>query len=158
MVFIKTGCLAFLTGCAYDGEARNALSEVRIGDQRLAQNSPISVRGDVQKHRRSPGTHLEIAGTKIYTQTAYSYFERGNYGKAITYANEALKRDPDDSLAISIVAVAGLRVSSNALSELKRINNLSLGSKQEAKVLVKIMRMRLDEKVLVPNPAQGRAQ
>jgi hypothetical protein len=39
-------------------------------------------------------------------------FDSTNYGEAIVNALEALERDPDDTLANSIVAVSGLRVTS----------------------------------------------
>jgi hypothetical protein len=83
-------------------------------------------------------------------------FDAGNYGEAIVDALEALERDPDDTLANSIVAVSGLRVSSKALADLTQKNNLSGTVRSEAEDLAKLLRSALGENVLVP-PGTTRA-
>jgi hypothetical protein len=81
-----------------------------------------------------------------------------NYGQAIVDALEALERDPDDTLANSIVAVSGLRVSSKALADLSQKNNLSGNVRTEAEELAKLLRTSLGEEVLVAGgrPAAAR--
>jgi hypothetical protein len=74
---------------------------------------------------------LKNAGTAFPTdktpwvRMAQMHFDSTNYGEAIVDALEALERDPDDTLANSIVAVSGLRVTSKALADLSQKNNLT---------------------------------
>lgn len=77
-------------------------------------------------------------------------YDTKDYGEAIVNALEALARDPDDTLANSIVAVSGLRVSSKALADLTQTNNLSGPVRSEAQDLAKLLRSALGEKELVP--------
>jgi len=85
-----------------------------------------------------------------WVRMAQMRFDSNNYGEAIVNALEALHRDPDDTLANSVVAVSGLRLSSKALSDLTRKNNLSGTVRTEAQDLAKLLRNSLGEEVLVP--------
>ncbi len=78
-------------------------------------------------------------------------FDQGDYGQAVLDANEVLQRDADDTLALSILAVSGLRVSSKALGELSQKNNITGSVRAEAESLAKLMRAALGEDVLVPH-------
>ena len=109
---------------------------------------------------------LKNAGTAFPTdktpwvRMAQMHFDSTNYGEAIVDALEALERDPDDTLANSIVAVSGLRVTSKALSDLSQKNNLTGNVRTEAQDLAKLLRTSLNEDVLVPNnrPAAPRVK
>jgi predicted Zn-dependent protease len=90
-----------------------------------------------------------------WVRMAQMRFDSANYGEAIVNALEALQRDPDDTLANSIAAVSGLRVTSKALSELSQKNNLTGNVRTEAQELAKLLRNNLNEEVLVAN--NGRA-
>jgi len=95
-----------------------------------------------------------------WVRMAQMRFDSNNYGEAIENALEALRRDPDDTLANSVVAVSGLRLSSKALSDLTRKNNLSGTVRSEAQDLAKLLRASLGEETLVPRetrPAAPRA-
>lgn len=85
-----------------------------------------------------------------WVRMAQIRFNAGVYGEAITNAQEALERDPDDTVAHSIIAVSGLRVASKSLSDLTRKNNLAGDVKSEAQDLAKLLRTSLGEPVLVP--------
>lgn len=87
-----------------------------------------------------------------WLRMAQMRYDRKNYGEAIMHAQHALERDPDDTLAHSIVAVSGLRVSSKALGDLTRKNRLSGNVKSEAEELTRLLRASLGEDVLVPRP------
>jgi predicted Zn-dependent protease len=84
-----------------------------------------------------------------WVRMAQMRFDSNNYGEAIVNALEALRRDPDDTLANSVVAVSGLRLSSKALADLTRKNNLSGTVRSEAQDLAKLLRNSLNEDVLV---------
>jgi hypothetical protein len=95
-----------------------------------------------------------------WVRMAQMHFDSTNYGAAIVDAQEALQRDPDDTLSNSIVAVSGLRVTSKALADLSRKNNLTGNVRTEAQDLARLLRTSLNEDVLVPNshPAVARAR
>ena len=82
-------------------------------------------------------------------------FDSSNYGDAITNALEVLHRDAADRVASSIVAVSGLRLSTKALADLSRQNNLSGTVRTEAQDLAKLLRDSLGEAVLVPAAGKG---
>ena len=91
-----------------------------------------------------------------WSSIAQTRYESGQYGEAIQAAQEVLLRDPNDKVANSIIAISGLRLSTRALSELSRQNNLSGPLKTESQDLAKLLRESLGETVLVPTPAVAR--
>jgi len=94
-----------------------------------------------------------------WVRMAQMRFDSTQYGEAIVNALEALARDPEDTLANSIVAVSGLRVTSKALADLSQKNNLSGNVRTEAQELAKLLRTSLNEDVLVsPNGGRGGAR
>jgi predicted Zn-dependent protease len=109
-------------------------------------------------------TLLKSAGASFPTdktpwvRMAQMRFDSTDYGEAIVNALEALERDPDDTLANSIVAVSGLRVTSKALADLSQKNNLSGNVRTEAQELAKLLRSSLGEEVLVANGGRPAAK
>ena len=81
---------------------------------------------------------------------AQTRYDAGQYGEAIVNAQEVLVRDPNDRLANSIIAISGLRLSTRALADLSRQNNLSGSIRTESQDLAKLLRESLGEQVLVP--------
>jgi tetratricopeptide (TPR) repeat protein len=90
-----------------------------------------------------------------WSSIAQTRYEAGQYGDAIQAALEVLVRDPNDTVANSIIAVSGLRLSTRALNDLSRQNNLSGSIKTEAQDLAKLLRQSLGSEgpVLVTTPA-----
>ncbi|MFZ6747636.1 tetratricopeptide repeat protein [Undibacterium sp. Ren11W] len=121
-------------------------------DSMLAQATAASSSGQPEKAL----TQLQAAKSaypadkKPWLQMAQINFDRSNYGQAIIDAQEVLQRDPSDKLANSIVAVSGLRLSTKALADLSKQNNLSGSVRTEAQDLAKLLRESLGESVLVP--------
>jgi hypothetical protein len=89
-----------------------------------------------------------------WLRMAQMQFEHKNYSEAVVNAIAALERDPEDTFACSIMAVSGLRLSSMALAELKRKNNISGTVLSESRDLAKLLRTTLGEEVLVPMAAR----
>lgn len=87
-----------------------------------------------------------------WSHIAQTRYESGQYGDAIQAALEVLVRDPNDKLANSIVAISGLRLSTRAIGDLSRQNNLNGSLKSESQELAKLLRENLGETVLVPPP------
>ena len=88
-----------------------------------------------------------------WARKARIQFDAGNYAQAITSAEEVLQRDPADRSAKSIRAVAGLRVATQSLNELRSDVELKGNARTDAIGLVKVMRETLGESVLVPPSA-----
>jgi tetratricopeptide (TPR) repeat protein len=84
---------------------------------------------------------------------AQTRYDAGQYGDAIINAQEVLVRDPNDTLANSIIAISGLRLSTRSLADLSRQNNLSGSIRTESQDLAKLLRESLGETVLVPPAA-----
>jgi len=85
---------------------------------------------------------------------ADSYFEAADYGNAILAAQEVLQRDASDSVANSMLAVSGLRVSTAALVELRRQKSLGSDTRAQAEEIVQALRETLGESILVPKPTE----
>jgi predicted Zn-dependent protease len=90
-----------------------------------------------------------------WLRMAQMRFDSTDYGAAIVDALEALERDPDDTLANSIVAVSGLRVTSKALADLSQKNNLTGNVRTEAQELAKLLRSSLGEESLLSGSRGG---
>ena len=91
-----------------------------------------------------------------WVRIAQIQYESLNYGEAIVAAQQAVARDGKDKVAQSILSVSGLRVSSKALADLSRQNEVDGSVKLEAQNLARLIRESLGERVLVPaNPTES---
>jgi predicted Zn-dependent protease len=149
---------AFLTACATT-ERAPAIPAVRPAStvaSALSDADAAVMGGQSDKAY----TILKDAATAFPTdktpwlRMAQMRFDSGNYGEAIVNALEATGRDPDDTLANSILAVSGLRVASKAMADLIQKKNLSGSVRAEAQELAKLLRANVGEDVIVP--ATGR--
>ena len=61
------------------------------------------------------------------------------YGPAITEAQEVLQRDNTDLTAQSILAVSGLRVSADALDQLRKVDEVKGSTRSEAESVAKTL-------------------
>jgi hypothetical protein len=93
----------------------------------------------------------EPAKKQPWLRMAQMQFDAHNYGAAITFANEVLVRDNADMTAKSILAASGLRVSANALEQLRAAGALGASTRDEAYMLAKIMKQALGETILPGN-------
>jgi predicted Zn-dependent protease len=153
-------CVAFLSACASGGQGAG-----------VSANGPATMAGAMAQadaavlagQRDKAYAILNSAGSAFPTEKtpwlrmAQMRYDANNYGEAIVNALEALSRDPDDTLANSIVAVSGLRVTSKALADLSQKNNLSGNVRTEAQELARLLRTSLGEEVLVANGGRAGA-
>lgn len=121
-------------------------------DELLAQASQAAASGNKEQAVTlwKQGAAAYPAEKTPWTHIAQTRYEAGQYGDAIQAALEVLVRDPNDKLANSIIAISGLRLSTRALGDLSRQNNLSGSLKSESQELAKLLRENLGETVLVP--------
>ncbi len=139
--------VAALAGCETVPEAEGPKSMAAVGEQVFTEaDKAIAARQEEKAY-----TMLKAAGDahpvdkRPWVKMAQIRFNAGVYGDAISDAQEALERDPDDLVAHSILAVSGLRVASKALADLTRKNNLNGNVKTEAQDLAKLLRASLGE-------------
>ena len=156
-------CVLLLSACASTAPtASHAAKSVPTMASAMAEADAAVLAGQNDKAYailKSAGTAFPTDKTP-WVRMAQMHFDSTNYGEAIVDALEALERDPEDTLANSIVAVSGLRVTSKALSDLSQKNNLTGNVRTEAQDLAKLLRTSLNEDVLVPNnrPAAPRVK
>lgn len=153
-------CALLLTACATTSTtSRDEAAAANTLDTALADAERSIAAGDADKAY----TILRSAGTRYpaekapWLQIAQLKFDRGSYGDAITNALEALQRDPADRQGNSIVAVAGLRLSTKALADLSQQNNLGGPLRTEAQQLANLLRTSLGDEVLVPKAVKPAA-
>ena len=91
-----------------------------------------------------------------WLQIAQIQFDQSNYGAAILAAQEVVQRDNADTVARSIMAVSGLRVSADALAHLRQANAVNGSTRSEAESVAKIIRAAIGEPVLVPPAAPAK--
>jgi predicted Zn-dependent protease len=144
-------CVATLSACATAPQTTQALAKPSLQSM-LAQAGTAS--GSGQKEQAvtlwKQAAVAYPSDKSPWLSIAQTRYEAGQYGDAIVNAQEVLVRDPNDTLANSIIAISGLRLSTRALSDLSRQNNLSGSIRTESQDLAKLLRESLGETVLVP--------
>lgn len=156
---LVTVLAAALSGCATDkvamtqSEFLDAMGKSSLKIDSLLdkgnQEEAVRILGDLAK--RNPDRK------EPWVRMAKVHFDAENYSQAIVSAEEALQRDNTDREAKSIRAVAGLRVASQSLTELRNDVELKGNARSDAAGLAKVMRETLGEDVLVP-PAELEAR
>jgi predicted Zn-dependent protease len=145
-------CALILSACASGGQGSGSAKPAPTMAGAMSDADAAVLSGQTDKAY----TILKTAATTFpadktpWQRMAQMRFDAGNYGEAIVNGLEALERDPNDNLSNSIVAVAGLRVSTKALADLTEKNNLTGNVRSEAQDLAKLLRTALNEEKLVP--------
>ncbi len=98
---------------------------------------------------------LDPASKLPWLRKAQIHFDARLYGQAITEAQEVLQRDNTDLTAKSILAVSGLRISADALDQLRKVDEVKGSTRSEAESVAKIIREALGEPILLPPTAAG---
>ncbi len=101
---------------------------------------------------------MDPASKMPWLRKAQIHFDARLYGQAITEAQEVLQRDNADLTAKSILAVSGLRVSADALDQLRKVDEVKGSTRSEAEAVAKIIREALGEPILLPQPAAEKAE
>jgi tetratricopeptide (TPR) repeat protein len=155
-IFGAAACAILLTACATTKPEVAEKPPAPTMDELLAKANEASSAG-----RKEDAVTLWKEAAAAYptdkapwTSIAQTRYDAGQYGDAIVSAQEVLVRDPNDRLANSIIAISGLRLSTRALADLSRQNNLSGSIKTESQDLAKLLRESLGEQILVPPPVQ----
>ncbi|MDN7675667.1 tetratricopeptide repeat protein [Burkholderia oklahomensis] len=122
----------------------------------LADADAVAKAGDQD---RAIGLYQQLAKSdptreEPWSRIAQIQFQQGHYGQAIVAAQEALQRDKTDRQAKSVLAVAGLRIATESLGELRQDSSLAGDAKSDAQALAKQLRDTLGEAALFPPEQQ----
>lgn len=146
-------CAAVLAACAAGPETKSVAKVAPSIGAALAEADVALSAGQgekaVQLLQKAGQTYP--ADKQPWMKLAQYQFDTHAYGPAVVSAQEVLARDQDELQAQSIIAVASLRMSLQALSHLAQKNNLKGDVRSEARDLAKLLRDRLGEDV-VPKP------
>ena len=144
-----TAATLFLSACM---TAPPAIEKVATIDEVMAQANQASAAGklDVALTLLTDASITFPADTAPWLRMAQINYEAGQYGAAIIDSQQVLVRDPGNKVANSILAVSGLRLSTRALADLSRQNNLSAALRTESQDLARLLRASLGDTVLVP--------
>lgn len=152
---------ALIAGCATQNGAKSALTSTPGAyDKALADADAASKAGDKDK---AIGLYQQLAAAdptreEPWSRIAQIQFDKQHYGQAIVAAQEALQRDKTDRAAKSVLAVAGLRVATESVGELRQDASLQGDAKTDAQALAQELRETLGEDNLFPAPAQPARQ
>ncbi|MDR3100579.1 MAG: hypothetical protein LBV73_26395 [Paraburkholderia sp.] len=152
-VVIACGVMA---GCASQSNSLSASPEAF--NKALADADTLS-KGGNQDQAMEAYQKLAAADPtreEPWSRIAQIQFQQQHYGQAIVAAQEALQRDQTDRAAKSVLAVAGLRVATQSLGELRQDASLQGDAKTDAQALAKELRDTLGEDALFP-PDQSKA-
>jgi tetratricopeptide (TPR) repeat protein len=139
-----------IAGCATQGN--NTVTTPEAFNKQLADADTVAKGGDQD---RAIALYQQLSKTdptreEPWSRIAQIQFTQGHYGQAIVAAQEALQRDQTDRQAKSVLAVAGLRVATQSLGELRQDASLAGDAKSDAQALAKQLRDTLGEATLFP--------
>lgn len=146
---------ASLTGCSTVRKQDEASARLAVQEQvneKLAAAEKAQQQGQSDKaiEHLDAAIKADPAAKEPWLKKAQIHFEARQYGLAITEAQEVLQRDVNDLTAKSIVAVSGLRVSAEALEQLRKANEVTGSTRSEAESVARIIREALGEPILPP--------
>ncbi|MEM5338512.1 tetratricopeptide repeat protein [Paraburkholderia azotifigens] len=145
-----------IAGCATQGNSTPPTPEAF--NKALSDADTVAKNGDQD---RAVALYQQLAKTdptreEPWSRIAQIQFAQGHYGQAIVAAQEALQRDQTDRQAKSVLAVAGLRVATQSLGELRQDAALAGDAKSDAQTLAKQLRDTLGEATLFPPEANDK--
>ncbi|AIO25593.1 MULTISPECIES: tetratricopeptide repeat protein [Burkholderia] len=152
-VVVACGVIA---GCASQPPAPPT---AEVFNKSLADADAVAKAGDQDK---ALGLYQQLAKSdptreEPWSRIAQIQFAQNHYGQAIVAAQEALQRDATDRQAKSVLAVAGLRIATQSLGELRQDSSLAGDAKSDAQALAKQLRDTLGESALFPPETNPRA-
>lgn len=120
-------------------------------DERMAAADKALKQGQTDQALAQLDSAIQVdpAAKQPWLKKAQIHFEARQYGQAITEAHEVLQRDVRDLTAQSILAVSGLRVSAQALEQLRKVNEVNGSTRSEAESVARIIHEALGEPILL---------
>lgn len=152
VVLVLAGCASSPRTPEQQAEARQA-AQVKL-TEKLSEADQALTEGKTDQALAvlNDAARIDPASKTPWLKKAQIRFDARQYGEAITFSHEVLQRDVNDLTAKSILAVSGLRVSAQALDELRKANEVSGSARSEAETVAKLIKEVLGEPILVPAP------
>ncbi|WP_367172252.1 tetratricopeptide repeat protein [Aquabacterium sp.] len=157
---VMVGVLAALAACSSAPKKDDAAARLAAQQQ---LNESLAAAELAQKQGQPEKAILQLdkaiqadpASKEPWLRKAQIHFDARHYGQAITSSQEVLQRDVNDLTAKSILAVSGLRVSADALEQLRKANEVTGSTRSEAESVARIIREALGEPIIIPATAAG---
>lgn len=151
---VMASVFSSLVACSSAPKKDDAAAKLAVQEQ---VNENLAAADKAQKQGKTDQAleQLELAikadpsAKAPWLKKAQIHFDARQYGQAITEAQEVLQRDVNDLTAKSILAVSGLRVSAQALEQLRKANEVNGPARSEAESVAKLIREALGEPILV---------
>ena len=155
---VVCGVVLFLAACSSTPKKDDVAAQLAVQEQvneNLAAADKALKAGQTDKamEQLDAAIKADPATKAPWLKKAQIHFDARQYGVAITEAQEVLQRDVNDLTAKSILAVSGLRVSAQALEQLRKANEVNGTAREEAESVAKLIREALGEPILVPPQA-----
>lgn len=159
---VMVGALSVLAACSSAPKKDDAAAKLAAQQQlseSLAAADLAQKQGQTEKAilQLDKATQADPASKEPWLRKAQIHFDARHYGQAITSSQEVLQRDVNDLTAKSILAVSGLRVSADALEQLRKANEVTGSTRSEAESVARIIREALGEPIIIPPTASGSA-
>ena len=157
---VALAMLALLSACATTSPTAPTPAPAQPSLQEWMQQAQSASRdGQRERARQAWRSAAKAYPTQKapWQRLAEDYFDTSDYGNAILAAQEVLQRDEQDTLAHSVLAVSGLRLSAVSLVALRERTSYPVGSREEAMGLTRAMREALGETALVPQQRSAEA-
>lgn len=151
--------LGGLQGCSTLGGPGSAAAQKQATQDKLeesladAEASLKQGKPEEALARLDAAARIDPAAKQPWLKKAQIHFEARQYGLAITQAQEVIQRDVNDLTARSILAVSGLRVSAEALEQLRKVNEVKGSTRSEAESVARLIHEALGEPILIAPPA-----
>jgi len=152
-LFLTMACVAVLSACAVQTPAPPVVATAPVTMASAMADAAVAAKAG---HNDQAFVLLKIAASASpadkapWLRMAQMCFDEKNYGEAIVSGLEVIKRDPNDMLAYSLIAVSGLRVSSKALGDLTQKNGFTGSVRSEAQDLANLLHITLKVEKIVP--------
>ncbi len=152
---VLMGVLAVLSACSSVSKKNDPAAQLALQekvDEKLAAADKAQKAGNADQalDQLDQAIKADPSSKAPWLKKAQMHFDARQYGAAITAAQEVLQRDVNDTTAKSILAVSGLRVSAQALEQLRKSNEVTGSARSEAEGVAKIIREALGEPILGP--------
>lgn len=153
-LLVSAVAVTVLAGCgsmAGKSTAADKLALQEKVDERMAAADKALKQGQTEQALAQLDSAIQVdpAAKQPWLKKAQIHFEARQYGQAISEAQEVLQRDVRDLTAQSILAVSGLRVSAQALEQLRKVNEVNGSTRSEAESVARIIHEALGEPILL---------
>lgn len=154
--FVTLACAAILVGCASAPPAARPAPPPTLAALMAQADAAVAARQEPRAILILKQAAQAYPGDKSpWMRMAQVSFDCENYGDTITYAQAVVALEPGNLKALSLAAVSGLRVSSEALRDLAQKNNVTGPVRTEAQQLARLLRTSIGGEIIAASKKGG---